>query len=120
MAEGPRGSLHWGRRLGRVGYGYDGCIRRNECKYPAQAISTSDAFYFNSQYYNALEEWRSGNLIRKPFEIDKFVGTYAGIRGHITELLDDDQQTEQITDRFKSWVEERCAASLISSTVLVN
>ncbi|KAF9783130.1 hypothetical protein BJ322DRAFT_1110024 [Thelephora terrestris] len=63
--------------------------------------------FASTAYYNALEEWRSGHLVQKPFEAEKYLGTYNGIFAHITaHLSSEDLEAEQVADQFRTWAEE--------------
>ena len=80
---------------------------------PSSKASTTSDF---PQYLHALEEWKSGNPVPKPFEMDKYGPRYVEIFNYISALLCDDQQADLITGRFKSWAEERCALHCKSSS----
>ena len=83
--------------------------------FAATSVSSLDdhiLIYSNSdtQYYNALEEWKSGNFIQKPFELDKYAGHYTNIFNRITCAIVARPQGHLIEERLKSWVEERYVA----------
>lgn len=66
------------------------------------------------QYYSALEEWKSGNFVQRPFDAGRYAGPCMDIFNYITTLIDNDPQGYLITDRLKSWAIERCAVQLHS------
>lgn len=54
-----------------------------------------------------LDEWQSGHLVVRPFEIGKYSKTFNDISNHITYTLTQEAHSEQIADRFRVWAEER-------------
>ena len=57
------------------------------------------AFLTHLQYRSALEEWQSGNFVRRQFEAEKYTRIYTNIQNYIIDHLERDSCAEdgQIT-----------------------
>jgi len=84
---------------------------------PVVAVACMDAGgWAHSEY--CLPEWRSGHVVQKSFETERFASAYADILTYITDRLEHDPQTEQVVDRFRAWAEERYVIPPASPMVL--
>ena len=54
-----------------------------------------------------LDEWQSGHLVVRPFEIGKYSKTFNDISNHITYTLTQEAHSKQIADHFRVLAEER-------------
>ncbi|KAF9777993.1 hypothetical protein BJ322DRAFT_1214923 [Thelephora terrestris] len=67
------------------------------------SVTVTMVAFAATAYRNALEEWQTGNFVRKPFEGEKFSKCYTEIQDYVFDCLDDGPQGERVASHFNSW-----------------
>lgn len=63
------------------------------------------------QHQNALEEWQSRHFVRRQFEAERYMRTYASIKDYIVDRLETDPRAKEALERFSSWAGESYVVS---------
>lgn len=103
------------QRMAFLGYRHHGCIRCNGGG-SLFLVGRQKCSHLQPQYRNALEEWQTGNFVRKPFEGEKYSKCYAEIQDYILDRLENDPLGEQAASHLGSWASERYVKLLALQT----